>query len=68
MHFASKSLLAVVLLAGAVVPVVAQDSYFGDWPAGTSPQEVGKRLSEHFVTSPHQIFSKTLNNSEVVAW
>jgi len=68
MHFASKSLLAVVLLAGAVVPVVAQDSYFGDWPAGTSPQEVGKRLSEHFVTSPHQIFSKTINYSEVVAW
>jgi len=28
--------------------------YFTSWPAGSSPQEVGKRLAEHFVTSPHQ--------------
>ena len=68
MKFASKPLLAMVFLIGAIAPVVAQESYFTDWPAGSSPQEVGKRLSEHFVASPHQIFSKTINYSEVVAW
>jgi rhamnogalacturonyl hydrolase YesR len=28
--------------------------YFTNWPAGSAPQDVGKRLAEHFVTSPHQ--------------
>jgi rhamnogalacturonyl hydrolase YesR len=26
---------------------------FGPWQPGTSPQEVGKKLAEHFVASPH---------------
>jgi len=26
----------------------AQSNYFGKWPAGTSPQEVGKRVAENF--------------------
>jgi rhamnogalacturonyl hydrolase YesR len=32
----------------------APTDYFANWPAGSSPQEVGKRLAEHFVTTPHQ--------------
>jgi unsaturated rhamnogalacturonyl hydrolase len=44
----------------------AQD-YFSNWPAGTSPQEIGKQLSEHFVTSPHQ-YTATIHYSEVVTW
>ncbi len=27
----------------------AQSKYFRDWPAGTSPQEVGKRVAENFI-------------------
>ncbi len=45
----------------------AQDTYFADWPTGVSPQEVGKQLAEHFVTSPHQ-YTKTIHYSEVCAW
>ncbi len=41
-------LLALVLTAGA------QQDYFSNWPAGFAPQEVGKRVAEHFVTSAHQ--------------
>ena len=67
MRFASKSLLAAGLLAGIAVPVVAQENYFTDWPAGTAPQEVGKRLAYHFVTSPHQ-YTETIHYSEAVAW
>jgi rhamnogalacturonyl hydrolase YesR len=46
--------------------LVAQGAYFSNWPAGTSPQEVGKRLAEHFVTSPHQYGNITYR--EVAAW
>lgn len=56
-----------LLLVGFSVPVVAQDNYFTDWPAGTSPQEVGKRVADHFVTSGHQ-YTATIHYSEVVSW
>ncbi len=29
------------------------------WPAGTSPQEVGKRVAEHFVVTPHTNFGRS---------
>jgi rhamnogalacturonyl hydrolase YesR len=45
----------------------AQQDYFSNWPAGRSPQEVGKRLAEHLVTSPHQ-YGATIHYSEVCAW
>ncbi|MGH9735756.1 MAG: glycoside hydrolase family 88/105 protein [Candidatus Acidiferrales bacterium] len=31
----------------------AQAKYFSNWPASLSPQEVGKRVAERFVVSPH---------------
>ena len=52
-------------LARMVAP--AQQDYFSNWPEGRSPQEVGKRLAEHFVTSPHQ-YTATIHYSEVCAW
>ncbi len=45
----------------------AQQDYFSNWPEGRSPQEVGKRVAEHFVTSPHQ-YTATIHYSEVCAW
>ena len=46
-----------------------QSTFFSDWPAGVAPQEVGKQLAEHFVTSPHQ-YTKTIHYSEIgdVVW
>ena len=70
MKLAVRSQLAATLLAAACLPgALAQGTqvYFANWPAGTSPQEVGKALSEHFVTSPHQ-YTATLHYSEAVAW
>ena len=43
-------------------------SYFTNWPAGRSPQEVGKALAEHFVTSPHQHSPGTIFYGEVGTW
>jgi rhamnogalacturonyl hydrolase YesR len=54
------------LVAGSTM-AWAQDANFSNWPEGTSPQEVGKKLAEHFVTSPHQ-YSATIHYSEVCAW
>jgi unsaturated rhamnogalacturonyl hydrolase len=34
-------------------------AHFDAWPAGTSPQEVGKRVAERFVVAPHPNFGRT---------
>ena len=46
---------------------VGHADFFNKWPTGMSPQEVGKRVAEHFVTSPHQ-YTATIHYSEVAAW
>lgn len=33
----------------------AQIKEFSDWPAGTSPREIGKRVAERFVSQPHRL-------------
>lgn len=58
-----KLILSGYLLFGCVAVAGAQEHYFDNWPAGTSPQEVGKKLAEHFVPSPHQ-YSKTIFYAE----
>jgi len=45
---------AIALLMSVSVAAAQQQDFFSNWPQGTSPQEVGKRVAEHFVTSPHQ--------------
>jgi unsaturated rhamnogalacturonyl hydrolase len=50
----------VTLWMGWATMLAAQDANFSNWPAGTSPQEVGKKVAEHFVTSPHQ-YTPTLH-------
>jgi rhamnogalacturonyl hydrolase YesR len=56
------------LLPAAALPLTAQQDYFSNWPAGRSPQEIGKALAEHFVTSPHQHTPGTIHYSEVGTW
>jgi rhamnogalacturonyl hydrolase YesR len=47
--------------------VLAQSAYLEQWPSGTSPAEVAKRVAARFVTSPHQ-YTETIHYSEAVAW
>ena len=42
-------LLVTLVLVSSNGRVLAQSAYFSKWPAGTSPQEVGKRVAENFV-------------------
>jgi rhamnogalacturonyl hydrolase YesR len=61
----------LILVSGCLGLGVARGQYFENWPAGTAPAEVGKRLAEHFVVSPHQYLSAanpTFHYSEVVSW
>jgi unsaturated rhamnogalacturonyl hydrolase len=60
--------IALAAAALLLVPALqAQKNYFADWPAGTDPKDVGKRVADHFLTSPHQ-YTKTLHYSEVNSW
>lgn len=57
MAVAMKTALRCVafLVALAIsLPAVAQKE-FTNWPAGTSPQEIGKRVAERFLTLPHRL-------------
>src|SRR5579859_2065602 len=62
-----KAALLGALACAGVSVAAAQQDYFSNWPEGTSPQEVGKQLAEHFVTSPHQ-YGATLHYSETATW
>ncbi len=56
-----------LLLSAGTLTLSAQTDYFNNWPAGRSPEDVGKRLADHFVSSPHQ-YTATIHYSEVCAW
>jgi unsaturated rhamnogalacturonyl hydrolase len=66
----SAALLAAIA-AGMLNTSLAGD--FDSWPAGDSPQEIGKRVAEHFVASPHGNFGRTnppahITYPEVCTW
>lgn len=69
---AIASLLFVGYVLACAGSAVAQEDYFSNWPPGVAPKEVGKRVAEHFVTSPHQYISLAnstfIHHSEVVTW
>ena len=49
------------------------DEYFSTWPKGLSPQEIGKRVAERFVVSPHGNFGRStppkyINYPESCTW
>jgi unsaturated rhamnogalacturonyl hydrolase len=37
-----------IVITTAVAPCMAQEEEFREWPAGTSPKEIGKRVAERF--------------------
>src|SRR5579863_1570583 len=51
-----NSILKVAVLAWLLpttAVLAAQQDYFSNWPAGRSPQQIGKALAEHFIVTPH---------------
>jgi len=64
-EFMQKALLACVALVAAHPALAAND--FAGWPEGKSPREIGKRVAERFVVSPH-LRNNTIIYPEVCAW
>lgn len=64
------SLTATLLLLAALS--ASAQNYFGDWPAGASPREVGKRVAENFATRRFEFETnpqrKYVIYPEVCAW
>jgi len=51
----------------------AADYDFGAWPAGKTPEEIGRRVAERFLASPHQNHGRptpprVINYAEVCVW
>jgi unsaturated rhamnogalacturonyl hydrolase len=62
-------LLCAPLLFTAMVAGAA-DKYFDQWPRGSEPEQVGRRVTERFLTSPHMLWTEfgTLHYAEVATW
>jgi unsaturated rhamnogalacturonyl hydrolase len=68
-------LVAAMVLAFSSVGAAPkkQPKEFRDWPVGSSPQEIGKKVAEHFVVTPHTNFGRPtpptqITYPEAVAW
>jgi unsaturated rhamnogalacturonyl hydrolase len=66
-------LLLLVAIALQVPTGNAQQKEFKKWPVGASPQEIGKRVAERFVSSPYSNFNRStppehITYPEVAAW
>lgn len=58
---------------GAIAQNKNADAYFKNFPKGSTPLEVGKRVSDHFVATPHTNFGratppKVISYPETCAW
>lgn len=65
--FTFRSIILAAVLLALTRTSIAQQDYFSKWPVDISPAEVGKRVAEHFVVSPHQN-PKRIIYPEVCAW
>jgi rhamnogalacturonyl hydrolase YesR len=64
----SYAILLGTLALASTIPALAQGGdYFTNWPKGATPQEVGKKVAEHFVASQHQ-YTFTIHYAEVATW
>lgn len=66
--------VAALLALFTIAPVAkTQPNEFKHWPVGKSPKEIGKRVAEHFVGTPHTNFGRPtpttfITYPEDVAW
>ena len=61
--------IACLLATGAAF---GAEQFFKDWPAGTDPRDVGKRVAERFIPTPHMTMSnhgnQALHYAHVNTW
>lgn len=61
-HIALKKIMAGLVIVSLPVLTIAQSKTnikeFKNWPKGSSPQEIGKRVSDHYIETPHTNFNR----------
>ena len=65
------ALVPGLALAAAAASAAPASADLQAWPAGSSPQEIGRRVAERFVASPHPNFAvgrESIIYPEVCAW
>ncbi len=66
------SLMAACAALALCASALAQNRHFADWPAGTDPREVGKRVAERFLATPHMEMNRhgplALHYAHVATW
>ena len=65
--------IAVLISGIADAQTTNEISDFKNWPKGTSPEEIGKRVADHFVATPHTNFNRptpprTITYPETCTW
>ena len=58
--------LSVFILTGCATAQTNQSAHFSNWPAGTSPAEVGKRVAENFIARKFEF--ETKSNRQVIIY
>ncbi len=62
-----RSLMVAMTAAAVAGPVRAANvSAFASWPKGQSPQEIGKRVAEHFVVQPHGNVNRPMTRGSII--
>ena len=56
-HIVSIALLTISIITGAQSSIKVSE--FTNWPKGSSPKEIGKRVADHFIETPHTNFNRT---------
>jgi rhamnogalacturonyl hydrolase YesR len=64
----THGLMAAMIAASEMEPGRATPAAFRDWPAGSSPAEVGRRVAENFAARPFQRPTAFIIYPEVCTW
>jgi len=67
------ALITVLISCVTVAQTTNEIADFKNWPKGSSPEEIGKRVADHFVATPHTNFNrptppKTITYPETCTW
>ena len=56
-----------IVMAGCVFCQSNKD-YFSSFPEGFTPEEVGTKLSQRFISGEHMFYAKWIHYAEVCTW
>ena len=64
----SIQLIIITIVIAGCVSCNSKKDYFSSFPAGSTPEEIGARLSRRFVPGKHMYYGKWIHYAEVFTW